>query len=386
MADGDPLRSAKPGRSIAQLRACSQTNRHALRRRRTGRAIENVVGCRQCCTSNETRHLPHPLLMDYYTEIDGIFRLTTPLPFRPRSVNAYLVALDGGGWMLVDGGMDSDEAWLALSAGVDACASWRELKLHVVTHMHLDHIGLAERVRDASSVPLAMGELDADRAGHASREPEEEGEFRDAMLRSNGAPEEVVTALANQSISTRPSATNLLPPTFLFPSAAATVGAAPEWEAVWTPGHTAGHISLFRSRDRTLIAGDAVIPRVSPTIGVNRQRSDPVGDFLATLDRLEGLSPRVILGGHGETMFETGRIDELRREVRAEALRVRNLLSAEPATAWKLAVRRYDGRELPTMLRVLALRETRAHLDRLAETGAAIVVEDAGRTLFALPS
>jgi hypothetical protein len=80
----------------------------------------------------------------------GVWRVTTPLPFRPRSVHAYL--LDAGeGWVLVDGGLGTDEAWAALDAGVrEAAGGWEAVAVHVVTHMHMDHVGLSRRVRDAS--------------------------------------------------------------------------------------------------------------------------------------------------------------------------------------------------------------------------------------------
>jgi glyoxylase-like metal-dependent hydrolase (beta-lactamase superfamily II) len=323
--------------------------------------------------------------MEHSVDFGGIRRLTTPLPQRPGSVNAYLAPLDAGGWLLVDGGIDSEAAWAALSTAVTATASWGELKLHVVTHMHLDHIGLASRVRDASSVPLAMGELDAVRAAHAATDPEEEREYRSTLLRSNGAPPDVVAAVAGRSTGARPGRSTFVPADLTLPSGSARLDEAPEWQSVWTPGHTAGHTALFRARDRTLIAGDAVIPRVSPTIGVNRQRVDAVGDYLDTLDRLQGLRPRVVLGGHGEMLEGSERIVELRREVEAEAVRVRDLLSSEPVTAWDLALQRYHGRELPTAVRVQALRETRAHLDRLVASGAALRLTNGGTDRFVAP-
>src|SRR6185436_16692501 len=81
---------------------------------------------------------------------------------------------------------------------------------------------------------------------------------------------------------------------------------APGWRFVWTPGHTAGHVSLFRADDRVLVAGDAVMPRITPTLGVNRQREDPVGDYLEALERLRGLRPALVLPGHGEPLDDGG--------------------------------------------------------------------------------
>jgi len=52
----------------------------------------------------------------------GLWRISTPMPGRPREVHAYLAELPGGGWMLVDGGIGTDEAWAALEAGVRGAA------------------------------------------------------------------------------------------------------------------------------------------------------------------------------------------------------------------------------------------------------------------------
>jgi glyoxylase-like metal-dependent hydrolase (beta-lactamase superfamily II) len=305
----------------------------------------------------------------------GIHRITTPLPSRPSSVHAYLVPLDAGGWMLVDGGVDTPDAWAALSTGVEMVSGWKQLSLHVVTHMHLDHLGLARRVRDASSVPLAMGAIDAERAAHAAANPDEEDEYRDALLQRSGAPDQVREAV--RSVSAR--ARSLSPFTavdYALATTAAELVEAPEWMVIWTPGHTAGHISLYRERDRCLIAGDAVLPTISPTIGVNRQREDPIADYLGTLDALQGLDPELILAGHGAELEGTARIQELRAETLDESDRVLALLrTGTPSSAWELSGERYANRELPLTARMQALRETLAHLEHLVSLGAAHRIE-----------
>jgi glyoxylase-like metal-dependent hydrolase (beta-lactamase superfamily II) len=313
---------------------------------------------------------------------DEIVRIEIPLPFRPRSVNAFLVPLDDGGSMLVDGGYDSESAWAALAAGVAAAGGWSSICLNVVTHMHLDHVGLAYRVKEATSIPMAMGEIDAIRSAHAAANPEEERDSRARLLRVNGAPEAEVAAVRDASLDPR-AALRFVAADVLLPSFTAPVPGAPEWCSIWTPGHTAGHIALFRARDRAMIAGDAVIPRVSPTIGVNPHRADPVGDYLESLDHLSELEPEWIHGGHGEPLSGTGRIAELRAEVLAESDRVQALLRPDPSSAWEIAVRRYVGRDLPVHLRLLAFRETLAHLTRLASRGDAIRTEWNGVRRFA---
>ena len=156
------------------------------------------------------------------------------------------------------------------------------------------------------------------------------------------------------------------------------VPGAAGWRFVWTPGHTAGHVSLFRPADRVLIAGDAVLPRITPTLGVNRQRTDPVGDYAEALDRLLALAPSRVLPGHGKPPEDgVGRIRELRAAADAETKTIEALLDGAGRTCWQVVDARYPEREMPVPTRMLALRETLAHLDRLAAAGRAAVVQEA---------
>lgn len=301
-----------------------------------------------------------------------VHRVSTPMPGRPPQVNAYLAALDGGGWMLVDGGLGTAEAWAALEGAVRRLAGeWSEVRAHVVTHMHMDHVGLAGRARAASRAPVLMGRLDAERMRHAAAHPEEEAEYRAALLRRAGAPAGVLAEVE----ALRARAAPLAPPVEVdvtLDGESGAVPGAPGWRFAWTPGHTAGHVSLFRPADRALVAGDAVLPRITPTLGVNRQRPDPVGDYVAALERLEALAPARVLPGHGEPPEDgVARIRALRAVAEEETARVAGLLGAEPRACWEVVEARYPGREMPPATRMLALRETLAHLDRLAAAGVA---------------
>lgn len=285
--------------------------------------------------------------------------------------------------MLVDGGVNSSAAWAALASGIESIGGWRSLELHFVTHMHRDHIGLVSRVRDASSVPLAIGVLDAERGAHAAAEPEEEAAYRDELLRRSRAPMDIRRAVREGAGR---GGSGFPPVEHPLPSGETPLPAAPEWLAIWTPGHTAGHTSLFRHRDGCLIAGDAVLPTITPTIGVNRQREDPVADYLDALARLRLLEPAVVLPGHGEPMRGITRVEALRAEVVRESERVFGLVVRKPESAWEIATRRYAGRDLPLTQKMQAFRETLAHLEHLAHHGRVVRYEDEEDVItFGLP-
>ncbi|MBB4634304.1 MBL fold metallo-hydrolase [Longimicrobium terrae] len=307
----------------------------------------------------------------------GVWRVTTPLPFRPTQVHAWVVQLADGGAMLVDGGLNTPEAWSALDAGVHAAAGgWDAVRIHVVTHMHMDHVGLAARAAQASGATVVMHRLDVERMAHAAAHPDDEADYRAALLRRAGAPDEVLRAVE----AARQGAEGLAPPVaadVMLDGESGELDGAPGWRWLWTPGHTAGHLSLFRAEDGVLIAGDAVLPRITPTLGVNRQRADPVGDYGAALHRLLALAPSLVLPGHGDPIADgSGRIAELLAAADAESDTVAGLLGDDGLTCWQVVDRRYPGREMGVSTRMLAVRETLAHLDRLAAAGRAVVAED----------
>jgi glyoxylase-like metal-dependent hydrolase (beta-lactamase superfamily II) len=302
----------------------------------------------------------------------GVWRISTPMPGRPPEVHAYLAALPDGGFLLVDGGIGTDDAWAALDAGVRRIAGgWDAVTVHVVTHMHMDHVGLASRVVEASGAPVLMGRLDAERMAHAAAHPDEEAEYRRGLFARCGAPAEWIETVERGHARVRAAAPPVRVDTTLDGEEGDVPG-APGWRFAWTPGHTAGHVSLFRAEGRVLVAGDAVLPRITPTLGVNRQREDPVGDYLAALERLRALRPALVLPGHGAAIEDGDtRMRELRDAASGETETVAALLDDAPATTWEIVDRRYAGRDLPPATRLLALRETRAHLERLARAGRA---------------
>ncbi len=295
------------------------------------------------------------------------------MPGRPPQVHAWLAELPAGRWMLVDGGLGTADAWAALEAGVSEVAGgWSAVAVHVVTHMHMDHVGLAARAKEASGARVLMGRLDAERMAHAAAHPGEEAEYRAELFRRCGAPAEWIDAVQQGHAAARAMA----PPVEVDATLDGELGDVPGaqgWQYVWTPGHTAGHVSLFRPAGRVLVAGDAVLPRITPTLGVNRQREDPVGDYVEALGRLAALDPALILPGHGDPVHGTSRLAELRDAAEGETAAVRALLDDRPATTWEVVDRRYPEREMGAGTRMLALRETLAHLRRLVRAGTARV-------------
>jgi glyoxylase-like metal-dependent hydrolase (beta-lactamase superfamily II) len=144
--------------------------------------------------------------------------------------------------------------------------------------------------------------------------------------------------------------------------------------AIWTPGHTPGHLCFYDAEAGLLLTGDHVLPRISPNIAVYRDEgTDPLTEFLGSLRMLSGLPVTEVLPAH-EYRFAglDARVAELlhHHEVRLEEV-ARCVAEESDSTTWHIATRLHWSRpwaEIGAMQRAAAA-ETFAHLITLTRRG-----------------
>jgi len=108
-----------------------------------------------------------------------------------------------------------------------------------------------------------------------------------------------------------------------------------------TPGHAPSHVCLHQPERRLLISGDHLLGRISLYFDYG-YTPDPVGEFLHSLDAVDGLGARLCLSGHGRPFTDAAGHVAANRALVAERLRaVREALAAGPATAYEIAARVY---------------------------------------------
>jgi glyoxylase-like metal-dependent hydrolase (beta-lactamase superfamily II) len=304
-----------------------------------------------------------------------LWSIPVPIPNNPlRYVNSYAFAT-GGRLVLLDTGWPVDTAWDALVAGLESIgASPADVQGVLVSHMHLDHSGLAGRLRDASGAWVAMHP--ADRALVANpnlRDPARAAARELALLRQLGATaEEAAEALGSPSYSVFTSMA--LPDRTLTDGDVADV---PGWRlrAVHTPGHTPGHLCFVDELSQRMFAGDHILPRITPNISIQAvERVNPLADYLVSLAKVRDLPVDEVLPAH-EWRFRglAERADDIAAHHERRLAELLAAIAAHPdATSWDLAGRltwsrswdQYSGR-----MRISAVTETAAHVLELVARG-----------------
>jgi glyoxylase-like metal-dependent hydrolase (beta-lactamase superfamily II) len=337
----------------------------------------------------------------------GLWQIGVPFPDNPLGYTlVYLVESDRGP-VLIDAGWDDDESWDALVAGFRAAGSdVSECYGVLVTHVHPDHHGLSGRVRQASDAWVAMHERDATTVEHLSGAMRQDhgGDDRSAMT-SPDFNDELVAVLLDAGAREDELAAAPAPPVrrrarrfrpLAAPDRTIDDGErvdVPGWdlEAVWTPGHTPGHLCFHLPAHHLLLSGDHVLPTITPHISISRRdrAGDPLGDFLDSLQKVAGLGADEVLPAHRHRFGDLPRrVEEITRHHHDHLADIEAILAQGPASLWQIAARLRWNRpweELPLGLRRSAVNETAAHLRYLTRRNRAVRFKGIRPFTFALP-
>jgi glyoxylase-like metal-dependent hydrolase (beta-lactamase superfamily II) len=301
----------------------------------------------------------------------GLHGVRLALPFALDHVNIWLVE-DGDGWTVVDTGLADEptrERWRELQGGLLAD---RPVTRVVATHYHPDHMGLAGWLCAETGAELWTSRT----------------EWLMARLYAIDTSEEWVAAgrrfdhragLDQHLIEQRAARGNLyrrrvVPPPAWFRrvrQGERLRRADSEWRVIIGRGHAPEMLCLFSPEHNVLIAGDQVLPRISPNVSVwpSEPEANPLADFLDSLASFKELPEDcLVLPSHGlpfRGLHE--RIDQLIAH-HHERLALALAACAMPLTLAEVMPRLFD-RALDVHQLQFALGESLAHLNYLVEQG-----------------
>ena len=312
--------------------------------------------------------------------------LPVPTPFAVGRVNVYLVEDDP--LTLVDAGPNSATSLTTLeSALAEHGRRIEDLERIVVTHQHIDHIGLVQILADRSGAEVVALEPLKPWLANYGAGMEGDDAFSEAIMARNGIPEDVRMALRSVSMAFR-----------AWGAAATVTTTVREGDTIafadrtWTVHHRPGHSpsdTVFHDADRgELIGGDHLIKHISsnplisrPLDGDTAERPQALVIYMDSLQRTSAMDLARVLPGHGEEIHD-------HRELIAERFRLHDrrarkllgLIAERPRTAYELAQAMWGN--VAVTQAYLTLSEVLGHVDLLRNDGSVVEVEEDGVARF----
>jgi glyoxylase-like metal-dependent hydrolase (beta-lactamase superfamily II) len=243
------------------------------------------------------------------------------------------------------------------------------VKLLVCTHSHTDHYGLAAPIVEGAGCELWMHPA----WGHVrllADDPAAALEQRLEVARQSGVP---IAGLERYREARKGDDDNGIdaivePDRDLLPGVEVETDLG-TWQVYETPGHAPSHVVLHQPERKLMISGDHLLGRTVLFFD-HGHSPDPIGEFLASLDRVEPLEVDLCLPGHGRPFREPqAKIDEARRQVSELLTKTRDALSEGERTGFEVVAEIVGAENVNTPVSAWVLQIVLSCLDHMAILG-----------------
>jgi glyoxylase-like metal-dependent hydrolase (beta-lactamase superfamily II) len=309
----------------------------------------------------------------------GIHCLRIPTPFAVGRVNCYL--LEDDPLTLIDTGPNSGKALDELQSQLgERGHSIDDLELVIVTHQHIDHLGLVEIVVEHSGAEVAALGIAAERLANFSEDAEAEDRFAVELMLRNGIPEEVAFALASVSRSfrgwgSRARVTRPLVDGQAMPFRDRVL------QALHRPGHSPSDTIFWDEERRILIAADHLIAHISSNPLIARPLDGSAGrpqalvTYIESMKKTREMPAEIVLSGHGEPIVDhVALIDDRLATHERRKEKIYKLIAEQPRTGYEIAQAIWGN--VAVTQAYLTLSEVIGHADLLVNEGRVREVDD----------
>ena len=309
----------------------------------------------------------------------GIHRLRIPTPFAVGRVNCYL--LEDDPLTLIDTGPNSGKALDELEKQLGTRGhSIDDLELVILTHQHIDHLGLVEIIVEHSGADVAAIDLAVERMANFGEDAEREDRFAGELMLRHGIPENVVYALQSVSRSfrgwgARAKVTRPLGDGERLEFRDRTL------EVHHRPGHSPSDTVFWDAERRILIAADHLIQHISSNPLITRpldgssERTQALATYLESMAKTREMPAEIVLSGHGDPITDhVALIDERFATHERRKEKIYGLIAEEPRTGYELAQAIWGN--VAVTQAFLTLSEVIGHVDLLVNEGRVREVRD----------
>jgi glyoxylase-like metal-dependent hydrolase (beta-lactamase superfamily II) len=314
----------------------------------------------------------------------GIHRLAIPTPFAVGRVNVYLIEDDP--LTLVDAGPNSGRALDELQTKLrERGHSIDDIELILLTHQHIDHLGLVEIVASHSGAEVAAIDAAVPFVENYSEAAAEDDRFAQELMIRHGISEDVTRALASVSAAFRgwgskAKITRVLHDGERIEMRDRTL------EVLFRPGHSPTDTVFHDAERKTLLAADHLLghissnPLISRAAG-GRERPQALVTYMESLTKTRAMDLDLVLPGHGDPVTDHRTLIDERFEMHARrAEKLYGLIKERSRTAHELAQALWGN--IAVTQAYLTLSEVLGHTDLLVNDGRVREVEADGVVRF----
>jgi glyoxylase-like metal-dependent hydrolase (beta-lactamase superfamily II) len=309
----------------------------------------------------------------------GIRRLAIPTPFLVGRVNCYLIEDDP--LALVDTGPNSGKSLDELERALaDHGHAVEDLGLIVITHQHMDHLGLLEILARRSNAEVAAFHLLGPYLADFGRSASEDDDFAQSVMRRHGIPPELATVLGAVGAAFRAFGSSGHVTRELRDGDRLTFRDR-DLLVLHRPGHSPSDTVFFDERRRILIGGDHLLPHISSNALMARDHPHPLLTYMDSMRATRELPAELVLPGHGDPIDDhRALIDDRLRMHERRAQKLLRLLANRPMSAYELALEMWGN--VAVTQAFLTISEVLGHVDLLIRDGLAAENEQDGVVRF----
>jgi glyoxylase-like metal-dependent hydrolase (beta-lactamase superfamily II) len=311
----------------------------------------------------------------------GIQRLAVPTPFLVGRVNCYLI--EDTPVTLVDTGPNSGKSLDELEQALHRHGHRIEdLELIVITHQHMDHLGLAEILVRRSGAEVAALHSLGRYLENFSASAAVDDEYAQSIMRRHGVPYETSIVLGSVGASFRAFGSSVVVTRPLHD------GDELRFErrtlrALHRPGHSPSDTIFFDEARAILIGGDHLIAHISsnPLVsrplegGSNARRPQALVRYIESMRATRELPAKLVLAGHGDPIVDhAALVDNRLRMHQRRAEKILRMLDSGPLSAYEIAVQIWGN--VAVTQAYLTLSEVLGHVDLLMNEGQVVEREE----------